>query len=81
MDIVNNKKILISFDKDEALIFFEWLSKLSDDEKNHNKIFSDSIEEKIVYELESILEEAIPEIFESDYKKKVLLAKKRIESN
>lgn len=56
----------MTFNKDEYLVFFEWLSRFN--ESNGENIFKDQAEERVLWNLEAVLETKISETFSNDYK-------------
>ncbi len=69
----SNTQITIKLSKYEALVFFDWLSRFN--EMENRNTFEDQAEERILFDLESTLEEQIPAILSSNYDN--LLAKAR----
>lgn len=71
-----NDKISLDLSNDEALILFEWLCRFN--ECDHSVHIQDQAEERILFDLEAILENSMNEIFDNDYKDKLLQARERI---
>ena len=59
----------IKLNKDEALVLFEFLSRINDNELK--EIFEDQAEQKILWILEGQLEKQLVEPFKPDYKDKI----------
>jgi hypothetical protein len=74
---IKEKTVSIGFTRDEALVLFEWLARL-DDAPNKPQI--DDAEQKVVWSLESKLEQLLAEIVEPEYKKLLAEAKARLMS-
>ncbi len=66
----------IKLNKDEALVLFEFLSRIND--KELKEIFEDQAEQKILWNLEGQLEKQLVEPFKPDYKDIIKEARNRI---
>lgn len=64
--IMDDKEINIKLNKDEALVLFDFLSRLSD--KDQSNLFEDHAEEKILWNIESVLQSILVEPFQKEYK-------------
>ena len=60
-----NKNVSLSLSDDEALVLFEWLSKFNGEE--HPSLFQDQAEQRVLWDLEAVLEEVISVTFDKDY--------------
>ena len=60
-----NKNVSLSLSDDEALVLFEWLSKFNVEE--HPSLFQDQAEQRVLWDLEAVLEEVISVTFDKDY--------------
>ena len=60
-----NKNVFLSLSDDEALVLFEWLSKFNEEE--HPSLFQDQAEQRVLWDLEAVLEEVISVTFDKDY--------------
>lgn len=70
---ISEKGINIHFSREEALVFLEWLYHFN--ETSNKEGFNDQAEQRILWDLESLFESFVPEIFDPEYKK--LLEKAR----
>lgn len=66
----------IKLSKDEALVLFEFLSRIN--EKELKEIFEDQAEQKTLWILEGQLEKQLVEPFKPDYKDIIKEARNRI---
>lgn len=71
-----DNNIVINLTKDEALVFFEWIVRFNENE--HPSLFQDQAEERVLFDLESILEEVVIEVFDENYKKLLAVARGKI---
>lgn len=69
-------EITIKLNKDEALVLFEFLSRIND--KELKEIFEDQTEQKILWVLEGQLEKQLVEPFKPDYKNIIREARNKI---
>lgn len=69
-------KICLNLSNDEALILLDWLIRFNEGE--HTSLFQDQAEERVLFDLEAILEKSMREILDNDYKSKLLKARERI---
>ena len=69
-------EIAIKLNKDEALVLFEFLSRIND--KELKEIFKDQAEQKILWILEGQLEKHLVEPFKPDYKDIIKEARNKI---
>jgi hypothetical protein len=60
-----NKEVTIILSDDEALVLFDWLSRFNEEE--HPSLFQDHAEQRVLYDLEAVLETLIAESFDRDY--------------
>jgi len=66
----------IKLNKDEALVLFEFLSRIND--KELKEIFEDQAEQKILWILEGQLEKQLVETFKPDYNDIIKEARNKI---
>ena len=71
-----NNRICLNLSNDEALILLDWLSRFNECE--HNSFFEDQAEERVLFDLEAILEKNMTEILDKDYRDKFLKAREQI---
>ncbi len=60
----NNEKIIIELTKNEALILYDWIQKLNTKE---DTIFEDQAEERVLWDLEAILEKKLTGPLQNNY--------------
>jgi hypothetical protein len=69
---VEQRKVTLELSREQALVFFEWLSKFNATE---GRRFKDQAEERVLWDIEAMLESTLVEPFEGRYEE--LLAKAR----
>jgi len=69
-------EITIKLYKDEALVLFDFLSRINEHELK--EIFEDQAEQKVLWVLEGYLEKQLVEPFKPDYKESIKLARHKI---
>jgi hypothetical protein len=69
--------IKIEFSKDEAIVLFDWISRINEGEATNLRL--DQAEMRILWDLEASFEKVINEIFAEDYNKIVAQAKQRVQ--
>lgn len=69
---VEQRKVSLELSREQALVFFEWLSKFNASE---GKRFEDQAEERVLWDIEAMLESTLVEPFDACYEE--LLAKAR----
>ena len=62
----NNSTIQIQLSSDEALILLEWLSRLN--ENDLPQLFHDQAEQRILFDLEAVLEKVVDDAFHQNYR-------------
>jgi hypothetical protein len=65
-------RIHLDLSRDEALVFFEWLTRFN---KAENAVFEDQAERRVLWDVESMLESTLVEPFDPNYRE--LLARAR----
>ena len=68
--------ILLTLSNDEALILHEWISRLN--EVGRNDLFRDQAEERVLFDLEAVLESRISETFRDNYEELLRDAWRRV---
>ena len=58
------KPVTIELTGDQALVLFEWIKRFNEQE---DEDFEDQAEERVLWDIEAILEKALVEPFEQDY--------------
>ncbi len=74
-----SKDVLIKFSNSEAIVLLEWLTKLNENE--NASLFQDQAEERIVFDLEALLEKVISETFEGNYNEILYEARQKVRDN
>ncbi|MEM0941003.1 MAG: hypothetical protein AAF600_12435 [Bacteroidota bacterium] len=69
-----NSGILINLSNEEARVLLDWVTRFNEDEN----IFQDQAEERILFDLESILEEKIAQTFSDDYSAVLQKAREKV---
>lgn len=68
-----NSGISLNLSNEEALVLLNWVFRFNDGE--NDSFFEDQAEERVLWDIEAVLEKVITEIFDGDYTE--LLAKAR----
>ncbi|MGQ0827530.1 MAG: hypothetical protein ACT4ON_03940 [Bacteroidota bacterium] len=63
--MANKKEINIKVTKDEALVLFDFLVRFN--QIKNNPLFEDQAEQRVLYDVECILEKKLTETFRKDY--------------
>jgi len=61
----NNQKVNIELSKDEAIVFFEFLGRINEIE--NNSMIEYQSEQRVLWDIECILEKNLSEPFRKDY--------------
>lgn len=69
------KRLHISLSPDEAIVFFDWLSRMNESEKLN---FVHPAEQRVLWDIESNLEGELTEPFRSDYVELLDAARARV---
>jgi hypothetical protein len=64
----------IALSNDEALVLFEWLARFNAEERE----FEDQAEQRVLWDLEAVLETRVPELFSPNYAVRVAEARARV---
>jgi hypothetical protein len=73
---LNNQKVNIELTKEEAIVLFEFLVSFNEIERP--EIFSDQAEQRVLWDIECILERQLSEPFLADYSEIVKKARELI---
>ena len=73
---IENNKLSLELTKNEALVLFEFLHRFNEIEKKD--LFVDQAEERIMWDLEALLEKQLTEPFKNDYKELVRKAREQV---
>ena len=60
---MSDSRVTLDLTMDEAIVFFDWLSRFNRQTTN----FEDQAEQRVLWDLEAMLESVLSEPFESDY--------------
>ena len=60
-----NKNITIIFSEEEALVLLDWLHNFNEEE--HPTLFQDQAEQRILWDIEVVLEKVFSVTFDSNY--------------
>lgn len=71
-DNMKDEMICLELSREEAIVFFEWLSRFN---KAEYTGFEDQAEQRVLWDIEASLESTLDELFESNYED--LLARAR----
>ncbi len=63
--MTDNEEINIKLTKDEALVLFEFLARFN--QTDNTDIFEDQAEQRVLWDIECILEKQLTELFRPDY--------------
>lgn len=79
MEATNNKDaVSVLLNHDEALVLLAWLHRFNEIDDFDQKNIIDQAEERILYDLESIIERILPAILDGNYKELLLKAREKI---
>ena len=68
-------KITIELSNTEALVLFEFLHRFDDED---NYVFADQAEERVLWNVECLLEKQLVEIFSPDYERLLAEAREQV---
>ncbi len=69
-------KINIELTKDEAIVLFAFLAEFN--KKDNNELFSDQAEQRVLWDIECVLEKQLSEPLKADYLEIVRQAREKI---
>lgn len=69
------KKVQFELSRDEALVLFEWLARFN---KATDQRFADQAEQRVLWDLEAMLESELAEPFASNYDELLAAARSRV---
>lgn len=75
MNSVTTPSLMIELSPDAALVFSDWLHRFN---KSPSGAFMDPSEQKVLWDIECILESAIEDLLSPNYEKKLVAARARI---
>ena len=70
-----DEKVTIELNGDEALILFDWIKRFNEKESND---FEDQAEERVLWNLEALLERSLVAPLTSEYKTLLMKARDRM---
>ena len=73
---MNNPKLSIELSRNEALVFFEFLTRFN--KKDLPEIFEDQAEQRVLWDIEAILQKVLVEPFNPDYHEIIKKARETI---
>ena len=73
---MSDKKVNIELSKEEAIVLFEFLGRFND--KNDSSRFEDQSEQRVLWNIECILEKELSEPFRADYQEIVKNAREAV---
>ena len=62
--MLKQPKALIELTREEALVFFEWISRFN---KREDADFEDQAEQRVLWDIEATLESTLDDLFSPDY--------------
>jgi len=68
--------ISVLLTKEESLVLLDWLSNFN--EKDNSNFFRDQAEERVLFDLEAVLETKVSEVLRLDYKQELLKAREKV---
>jgi len=68
--------ILIKLSNDEAIVFLHWLFRFNNNDTNH--FFEDTAEQRILWDIEAVLEKVVSESLASNFQDILLKARQKI---
>lgn len=68
--------ISVALSHDQALVLFEWLARTGADEQP--AVFEDQAEQRVLWDLEAVLEKHLVDPFKSDYRERLEQARGRV---
>ncbi|MBK6483282.1 MAG: hypothetical protein IPG01_09130 [Chitinophagaceae bacterium] len=71
-----NENVALKLSINEALVLIEWLSEFN--KKDNTWLFEDQAEERVLFDLESSLEQVLSQTFEGNYLDKLLSARREV---
>ena len=72
----NNDKILLELSSEEAIVLFDWLSRFNEVETPI--LFKDKAEERVLWDMEAVLEKVTAITFDCDYTTLVSEAREKV---
>ena len=76
---MKDNQLNISLTKDEAIVLFEFLGRFN--EKEDDNLFEDQAEQRVLWDIECILEKELVEPFQENYARILELARENVRDN
>lgn len=77
MDYKQEKSnVCLTLTKEESIVLLDWLARFNS--QDHATLFEDQAEQKILYDLEAVMEKVVDATFASDYIKRLQEARDKI---
>ena len=76
---VNDNQVNIELTKDEAIVMFEFLGRFN--KKDDDSFFEDQSEQRVLWDIECILEKKLSEPFKKNYNDILNLARENVRDN
>ncbi len=70
-----NDKVRLEFSREEAIVFFEWLSRFN---KVEDAGFEDQAEQRVLWDIEAMLESNLAEPFGPNYEERLAAARAKV---
>ncbi len=71
-----NNHIVINLSEEEALVLLEWLRNLNEEE--NPELFQDQAEQRILWDMEAVLEKVVSVTFDRSYQEILFKARQKI---
>ena len=71
----DRKKVVLELSEDEAIVIFAWVSRINSSEQG---TFSDQAEQRVLWDIESLLESKLVQPFSSNYDELLASARARV---
>lgn len=72
----NKEGILLQLNNEEAIVLLNWLFRFNETE--NKELFEDQAEQRVLWDIETVLEQTASEIFDKDYAKILSQARDKI---
>jgi len=69
-------KVVLELTKEESIVLLDWLSRMNEGE--NADLFQDQAEERVLWDMEALIEKAISETFESNYAEILSRAREKV---
>lgn len=71
-----NNKVLLNLSNDEPIVLLDWLTRFNKEE--HSLLFQDQSEQRVLFDLEAIIEKVVAETFQDNYMDILMKAREKI---